>query len=61
MQYQFNKRWGLGLDAYREDYDTSDWTVDGVGPFDINGVLTMGDTSPDYSVNVVRLMATLNF
>ena len=26
-----------------------------------NGVLTMGETSPDYEVNVIRLFATLNF
>jgi hypothetical protein len=28
---------------------------------DVNGILTMGEISPDYDVNVVCLLATLNF
>jgi len=61
LDYKLNDRWKLGLDAYREEYVTSDWMVDGVGPFDITSVLTMGETSPDYETNVIRLLATLNF
>lgn len=61
LDYKVNDRWGLGLDAYREEYDTTDWLVDGIGPFELNGVLTMGETSPDYAVNVIRLFATLSF
>jgi MtrB/PioB family decaheme-associated outer membrane protein len=61
VHYKVNDRWNLNLDAYREKYDTSDWLVDGIGPYDINGVLTMGQTSPDYDVNVVRLLARISF
>lgn len=61
LGYQVNERWGLGMDAYREQYDSTDWQVDGVGPLDINGILTMGEISPDYDVYVVRLFATVSF
>lgn len=57
-EYQLNDRWGIGLEAYNEEYKTADWLVDGVGPYSIDGVLTLGDESPDYDVNVIRIMAT---
>jgi MtrB/PioB family decaheme-associated outer membrane protein len=61
LDYKLNDRWGLGLDAYREKYDSSDWYIDGFGPTDVSGVLTMGEVSPDYKASVIRLLATLNF
>jgi len=61
LKYKLNQRWGFGLDAYREQYDTADWFIDGYGPLDIGGLLTLGDISPDYDVYVVRLMANLTF
>ena len=61
VKYAVSERWGLGLDAYREEYDSHDWYVDGLGPLDINGILTMGELSPDYDVNVISLFATLRF
>jgi MtrB/PioB family decaheme-associated outer membrane protein len=57
VDYQVNERWGLGLEFFNEDYSTSDWTMDGLGPFDIDGVMTLGGESPDYDVSVVRLLA----
>ena len=47
----------LGLDVYNEKYDTADWYVDGIGPADISGLLNLGESSPDYSVNVIRVLA----
>jgi len=61
LNYKLNGRWGLALDAYREEYDSADWFVDGIEPLDINGILNMGEISPDYAVNVIRLFATLSF
>jgi MtrB/PioB family decaheme-associated outer membrane protein len=61
LKYKMNDRWGFGLDAYREQYDTADWFIDGYGPLDIRGLLTLGDISPDYDVYVVRLMVDLTF
>lgn len=61
VTYKANDRWALSLDAYREEYDSADWYVDGIGPLDVNGLLTLGEISPDYDVNVIRLYATLSF
>lgn len=58
LDFELNERWVLGLDAYHEEYDTSDWYVDGIGPTDVTGLLSLGEMSPDYEVNVIRLMAT---
>jgi MtrB/PioB family decaheme-associated outer membrane protein len=59
LNFKVSERWGLGIDAYHEKYDTKDWYLDGIGPTDITGVLTLGEISPNYSANVVRLLATL--
>ena len=61
VDYQLNERWTLGLNAYQEEYVTADWFIDSIGPGSISSVLTMGETSPDYDVNVVSLLATLRF
>lgn len=58
VDYDLNERWALTLEAYNEQYDTKDWTVDGVGPLTVDGLLTMGQESPDYDVNVIRVLAT---
>ena len=61
LKYQASDRWGVTLDTFREEYDSSSWYIDGLGPLDIPGVLTMGDVSPNYDANVWRLFATLKF
>ena len=58
VDYDINERWAITLEAYNEQYDSTDWTVDGVGPLTVDGLLTMGEVSPDYDVNVVRVLAT---
>ena len=61
LDYDLSDHWGLGAELYNEKYDTADWLVDGVGPYTIDGVLTMGEESPDYDVNVIRVLATYRF
>ena len=61
LQYQVSDRWGWGLDAYREEYRSTDWLIDGLGPDGIEDILTLGGNSPDYDVEVVRLLATYKF
>jgi hypothetical protein len=61
LKYQVNDRWGLTVDAYREDYDSESWYIDGLGPLDISSIVTMGDVSPEYDATVVRMFATLKF
>jgi MtrB/PioB family decaheme-associated outer membrane protein len=58
VDFDLSDRWGLGVEAYKERYKTADWMVDGVGPYSIPGVLTMGEESPDYNTSVVRVLAT---
>ena len=58
VDFELSERWGMGVEAYKERYKTADWMVDGVGPYSIEGVLTMGEHSPDYSVSVIRVLAT---
>ena len=58
VDFDLSDRWGLGVEAYKERYKTADWMVDGVGPYSIPGVLTMGEESPDYSTSVIRVLAT---
>jgi MtrB/PioB family decaheme-associated outer membrane protein len=61
LHYKVSDRWGWSLDAYHEEYESSDWTIDGIGPGDINSVLTLGEISPQYDVRVVRLRSTFSF
>lgn len=61
LNHKFNDRWGFGLNFLKEEYDSSNWQVDGFGPLDINGVLTMGDVSPEYDAWAMSAFATLNF
>jgi MtrB/PioB family decaheme-associated outer membrane protein len=61
LKYQLNDRWGLTMDAYRENYDSSSWYIDGLGPLDIPSILTMGEDSPEYNASVIRLFASLKF
>jgi hypothetical protein len=58
VDYDISERWAVTLEYMNEQYDTADWSVDGIGPFTIDGILTMGEESPDYDVNVVRVLAT---
>ena len=61
VDYEVNEHWAVGMEAYKEQYDTSDWMVDGIGPYTIDGVFTMGEESPDYDVNVFRVLASYRF
>jgi MtrB/PioB family decaheme-associated outer membrane protein len=61
MNHKFNDRWGLGLNLLQEKYDSSDWYVDGFGPLDVNGLMSLGEISPNYNVWSASLFATLNF
>jgi MtrB/PioB family decaheme-associated outer membrane protein len=54
---------GVALHAayWYERYDSTDWTLDGVTPFTIPGVYTLGQLSPAYHVNVVTLSVRYSF
>ena len=61
LRYAASDHWLLGFEAMQEEYDTEDWALDGIGPDGILAVLTMGEVSPDYQVQVYRARATYRF
>jgi MtrB/PioB family decaheme-associated outer membrane protein len=61
FDYDFSDHWGYRLYAEREQYDSRDWAIDGIGVDGINSVLTMGEDSPDYSVWYYRLQFNYRF
>ncbi|HEY5776933.1 MAG TPA: MtrB/PioB family decaheme-associated outer membrane protein, partial [Xanthomonadales bacterium] len=61
FDYDFSDHWGYKLYAEREQYDSRDWAIDGIGVDGINSVLTMGETSPDYSVWYYRIQLNYRF
>ena len=46
---------------WHERYSSHNWAIDGVGPSTIPNVLTLGETSPDYKVNVVSVSLRYRF
>ena len=61
FDYDFSDSWGYKLYAEREQYDSSDWAIDGLGVDGINSVLTMGEQSPEYSVWYYRFQISYRF
>jgi predicted porin len=61
FDYNFSDHWGYKFYAEREQYDSRDWAIDGIGVDGINSVLTMGENSPDYSVWYYRLQLNYRF
>ena len=61
LNYQASRKWGLTLQAEHENYDSSDWQIDGLGNDGISAILTLGPVSPQYSVTVLRLLANYKF
>jgi MtrB/PioB family decaheme-associated outer membrane protein len=46
---------------WQERYSSQNWAIDGVGPSTIPNVLTLGETSPQYKVNVVSASLRYSF
>jgi MtrB/PioB family decaheme-associated outer membrane protein len=46
---------------WHERYSSQNWAIDGVGPSTIPNVLTLGETSPEYKVNVVSVSLRYRF
>ncbi len=55
--YQANDRWGWKLSFQHQSDLGEDWSLSNLGLDGIGAVLTMGQTSPDYSSNLVWLSA----
>ena len=61
FDYDFSDSWGYKLYAEREQYDSSDWAIDGLGVDGIKSVLSMGEQSPEYSVWYYRFQISYRF
>jgi hypothetical protein len=61
LEMHATEQWGIKLYLEHEEYDSSDWALDGLGPDGVPAILTFGADSPDYSVTVVRAQASYRF
>ena len=59
--YAVNVQWAMKFYVEHEKYDSEDWYVDGLGPDGLLPVLTLGAVSPNYSVTVLRVLASYKF
>ncbi len=59
--YRLKEKLSLNAAYWKESYDTSDWQLDGVMPSTTPSVLTFGETSPEYDVNVVSVSVRYKF
>ena len=53
--YNLNERSILHVSYRYEDYNESNWAIDGVAPNTISNVLSMGEVSPDYTIGVLSV------
>ena len=61
VNYSPKKKFALRLSYWYEGYRSDDWALDGVLPATINNVLSLGQQSPDYDVNVITLSGRYEF
>jgi hypothetical protein len=61
VDYRITEQWGIKFGLEHEQYDSSDWALDGFGPDGLASILSFGAESPDYSVSVLRLQASYRF
>jgi len=55
------KKLTLRLSYWYESYRSDDWALDDVLPATIDNVLSLGQQSPDYDVNVIALSGRYEF
>jgi MtrB/PioB family decaheme-associated outer membrane protein len=55
------ENWGYRMMVEYEQYDASDWAIDGFGVDGLGSVLWSGVTSPEYDIWNLRLQATYRF
>lgn len=59
--YKLKPAVALHAAYWYERYNSTDWTLDGVTPFNIPNVISLGQLSPSYHVNVVTLSVRYSF
>lgn len=61
VNWQLRKQWALKVQAEHEKSRSDDWQIDGLDPDGLLSVLSLGLVSPNYSVTVLRLLASYRF
>jgi hypothetical protein len=61
FEYRASDQWRLKVNIEHENYDSTDWALDGIEPDGIPSILGFGADSPDYSVTVIRAQASYRF
>jgi len=59
--YKWKKNVKIKLSYIYEDYKSEDWAIDGVDPDTLANVIGMGDTSPDYTQNVIGVSVSYRY
>ena len=59
--YRLSEMLYLKAAFWHESYDSTDWGLDGVAPDTIPNVLSLGELSPSYNVNVIKLSMAYKF
>jgi MtrB/PioB family decaheme-associated outer membrane protein len=59
--YRLQDNMTLHAAYWYEHYDSRDWALDGVDPDTINNLLSFGEDSPDYRLNVVTVTLRYKF
>jgi len=60
-KYKLMKNWSVKVRYWHEKYKSNDWAFDGVDPDTLANVIGMGETSPDYKVNVYAVSVAYRF
>jgi MtrB/PioB family decaheme-associated outer membrane protein len=59
--YRLRDNLTLRAAYWYEEYDSSDWMLDGVNPATIPNVIAFGDLSPEYDVHVITMSVRYQF
>jgi hypothetical protein len=61
FSHDLSDQWGYRIFAEYEDFESSNWAVDGIGVDGVDAVLTYGLISPKYDVINLRAQAVYRF
>ena len=59
--YRLSEMLYLKAAFWHERYDSNDWALDGVSPDTIPNLLSFGELSPSYNINVIKLSMSYKF
>lgn len=61
LNYKLRSNMSLRAHYWLEDYESSDWALDGVAANQLANVILLGESSPDYRVHVTALSLVYRF